>query len=64
MPLDRFCNFLWWVMIRNLESEADLAALKAKLWRPPPKVEAPADSPWSADAEMAAFQSLKNALGQ
>jgi hypothetical protein len=63
LSLDRFCNFVWWVMTRNLETEADLAKLKAQVWKPPAGFE-PTEGPWSAESEMAAFRNLKAALGQ
>lgn len=64
LGLDRFCNFLWWVMVRHLESEQEIETTRAKLWRPPPQTEAPAGSPWAADTEMAAFASLRAALSR
>lgn len=42
--------------------EAGIRKLEAQLWRPPPGVQA--QGPWSAEAEMNAFRSLKSALGQ
>lgn len=63
MTLERFCNFIWWVLTRNLESEAELSKLKAKLWMPPASV-TPTEGPWTAEAEMAAFQNLRTSLGQ
>lgn len=63
LTLGRFCNFIWWVMVRNLESEAEIAKTRAKLWMPPPE-KVVERGPWSAEAEMSAFASLKAGLGQ
>lgn len=63
LPLSRFVNFVWWALTRNAQSDADIAKLKAKLWRPPPEAEV-VEGPWSAEAEMAAFRNLKAAMGQ
>jgi hypothetical protein len=44
----------------------ELAKLEALLWQPPKGVEEPPppESPWAAEAEMAAFRSLKAEVGQ
>jgi len=63
MWLDRFCNFIWWAMVHNLENDAEVTKVKAQLWMPPPHEEATV-GPWSAEAEMAAFASLRASLGQ
>lgn len=67
LPLDRFCNFIWWLSTRNA-NETDQAKARAQLWRPPPvvpgKVATPIDprSPWSAENEAKALASLKAGL--
>lgn len=63
LPLGRFCNFIWWVMARNLETPAEVAKLRATLWRPPPGME-PTRGPWTPEAEMSAFNSLRAGLGK
>lgn len=63
LPLDRFCNWLWWMMTKNAKNEQEREKLRAKLWRPPPDLKgtAPIDkrSPWSAENEMKAFAAFK-----
>jgi hypothetical protein len=61
-PLSRFCNFVWWAMVRNLKGEQEVAKLKARLWMPPAGV-IPTEGPWSPEAEMSAFSGLRAALG-
>ena len=65
MELERFCNYVWYMMTRNGEKK-DNDQLRAKLWVPPPKSEAPIpkNSPWSAEAETAAFRAVKAQLTQ
>lgn len=63
LPLGRFVNFIWWMITRNLQTEADIEKIRAKVWMPPAGVE-PVEGPWSAAAEMNAFASLKASLGQ
>lgn len=48
-------------MTRNIESENDYFREEAHLWLPPQGEEVAA-GPWSADAEMAAFESFKAAF--
>lgn len=63
LPLARLCNFVWWWVTRNAQPK-DVDKFKARLWRPPKGQEVKHEkSPWSADAEMQAFASLKKALG-
>jgi hypothetical protein len=64
LPIDRFTNFVWWLWTNN-GSEQDKAKFKARLWMPP-KGQAVTDkrSPWSPEAESAAFAGLKAALGR
>ncbi|HEY1319096.1 MAG TPA: hypothetical protein VGF32_02565 [Streptosporangiaceae bacterium] len=65
LPVERFCNFVWWYATRNAESRAEVDKLRAQLWRPPPAAvrSAPAVGPWSPAAETAAIGALKSALG-
>lgn len=58
LPWDRFLNTIYWWATRDATSQA-VAKFEAQLWRPPPN-EAPAPgSPWSPEAETAAFKALK-----
>jgi hypothetical protein len=59
------CSFVWYMMIRNAENEAEIAAFKARLWRPDdPEAQIPPESPWSAENEMASFAALAAETGQ
>jgi hypothetical protein len=63
MPLERFANFVWYMLTRNAEAD-DAAALKARLWQPP--IGAVVDdprSPWSPEAEGNAMSALKASMG-
>ena len=62
LRLDRFCNFMWWFITRNAESEQAVEKLRARLWMPPAG-EVPAGGPWSAGAETAAFKALQASVG-
>ena len=63
LPLDRFCNWVWWMLTREA-NESDRQKIRAKIWRPPPEENKPIDprSPWSAENEMKAFSALKAQL--
>jgi len=67
LPLERFCNFVWYLSTKNA-NEQEQAKAKAQLWRPPPPVPGrpvepiPKQSPWSAESEGAAFAALKAGL--
>lgn len=63
VPLDRFCNWMWWMLTRS-SSENEREKVRAQIWRPPPDVRGPIDarSPWSAENEMKAFSALKSQL--
>ena len=60
MALGRLCNFVWWFITRNAESEAEVEKLRAKLWQPP-QGEAPA-GPWAPEAAKAALGALQASL--
>ena len=63
LTLERFCNYVWFMLTRNAEQK-DIDKLRARLWVPPPKSTAPIpkNSPWSAEAETRAFQAVKAQL--
>lgn len=63
LTLDRFCNWLWWTLIRNAETQQQVEKIRATLWRPPPGEE-PKTGPWTPEAEMASFNSLRRSLGK
>jgi hypothetical protein len=63
LPLDRFCNFVWWAVTHE-GAENEVQRFRARLWMPPPgTVVIPAKSPWSAENEMSAFGALRAQLG-
>jgi len=62
LPLDRFCNYVYWMATREASS-VDIEKFRARLWRPPPGKAADARSPWSKENETGAFQALKAGLG-
>lgn len=59
MPLRRFLNLLWFWMTDGAAPQ-DVRKLEAQLWIPPAGERA--RGPWSADAEMQAFDALKSSL--
>nr|DAK24351.1 MAG TPA: hypothetical protein [Caudoviricetes sp.] len=61
MALGRLCNFVWWFITRNAESEAEVEKLRAKLWQPP-RGEVAA-GPWAPEAEKASFGAFQASLG-
>jgi hypothetical protein len=64
LPLDRFCNFMQWWVLRLSEDSTERAKFNARLWRPPPGAVPDKRSPWSAANEMKAFEALKRGLGK
>ena len=60
LRLDRFCNFVWWFMTRNAESEQEVEKLRATLWQPP--AGEAAAGPWAPEAESASFSAFKDSL--
>ena len=64
LSYSRLTNFVWFMLIRE-KSDADVAKLKARIWRPPVTgQEIDARSPWSAENERKAFAALKAQLGK
>lgn len=64
MPLDRFLNFVWHMLVRNADKK-ERTKIEVKLWAPPPEERGrpiSAKSPWSAENEKNSFASLKAAL--
>lgn len=61
LPLDRFCNLVYYWFTRNADSK-DLAKFRNRLWVPPVGQVPTARSPWSPQAESSAFGALKAAL--
>ena len=55
LPLDRFLNLVYYWLVREADEKA-IRKLDARLWMPPKGVAAPKESPWSAEAETAAFR--------
>lgn len=62
LPLDRFCNFIWWWATRNASQQSDIERFRITLWRPPPRVAPDPRSPWSRENETGAFAALKAGL--
>lgn len=63
LPLDRFCNFIWWWLTRNASSNVDVEKVRLALWRPPPGTRPDPRGPWGAEAEKSAFAALKAGFG-
>lgn len=63
LDLDRFCNFIWYRSVDGAEQK-EIDKFKARLWIPPKGVVPTPDSPWSAESEASAFQSLKAGLSK
>ena len=63
LSLERFCNFVWYMLTHNSEKK-DVDQMRSRLWVPPPKSQAPIpkNSPWSAESETAAFRAVKAQL--
>lgn len=57
LPLERFCNLVWYWLTKDAEDPNEVDKFKTKLWQPP-KGEV-GQGPWSAEAETAAFVALK-----
>jgi hypothetical protein len=58
LPLERFCNFVWYMMTRNAEPR-EVDRLQQQLWVPPKSERnkpIPKASPWSAENETAALK--------
>lgn len=64
LPVKRAVGFIWWFMTKDADTEAR-DKFKMRLWVPP-KVDKPIpkESPWSAENETRAFQSLKAQVGK
>lgn len=63
LPPDRFLSLVYWWAVRNASEQADIDKFDRRLWIPPKGRAAPAGSPWSAEAETAAFGSLAAQVG-
>lgn len=63
LPLERFCNFVWYMFTRNANDPAAVDKFRASLWMPPKGEVPPPQSPWSAENESKAFGALKAGLG-
>lgn len=63
LPMDRFLNAVYWWAIRNATEQEEIDRFDRQLWRPPVGVVPAAGSPWSPEAETAAFNSLAAAFG-
>lgn len=63
LPPDRFLNRVYWWATRNAAEQSDIDKFDRQLWRPPAGVAPAPGSPWSPEAETAAFGSLAAAFG-
>lgn len=63
LPLDRFCNFVWWWWTKDAPDSTEVAKIRARLWVPPKGI-APTTGPWSPEAETAAFKALSTSLNK
>lgn len=63
IPIDRMLNVVYWWATRNATEEADIDKFDRHLWMPPKGVAPPKGSPWSAEAETAAFANVAAAFG-
>lgn len=59
LPVDRLCNYVRWMLTRDMDEQKRLA-FEAELYRPPPGEEAA--GPWTAEAETAALADLGRAF--
>jgi len=62
LPAERFANYVWWFLTRNAD-ENSREKFRLRLWQPPAGEVPPPGSPWSAEAETSAFESMKRTLG-
>lgn len=63
MPPDRMLNLAYWYATRNATDQDQIVKFDRHLWMPPKGVAPAPGSPWSPEAETAAFASLAAALG-
>lgn len=63
LPPDRFLSLVYWWATRNAENQSAIDKFDRRLWMPPKGQAAPAGSPWSPEAETAAFGSLAAQVG-
>jgi len=62
-PIDRFCNFVWYMFTKEAE-QREVDKLRAKLWQPlPGTVVTDPRSPWFSKNESNAFSALKRSMG-
>lgn len=62
LPVDRFANYVWWFLTRNADEDGK-QKFRLRVWQPPKGEVPPPGSPWSAEAETAAFEGMKRTLG-
>lgn len=63
LPPDRFFNLGYWWAVRNAQSQTDVDKFDRRLWMPPKGKAPEPGSPWSPEAETAAFGELAAAFG-
>lgn len=63
LPPDRMLSLIYYWSTRNASSSEEINKFDRRLWLPPKGTAAPKGSPWSAEAETAAFGSLAAQVG-
>ncbi|QGJ89447.1 hypothetical protein PBI_SMARTIES_43 [Microbacterium phage Smarties] len=58
MPFPAFLDFVYYMLTRNADDQA-VEKFRRNLWMPPKGVAPDARSPWSPEAETAAFRAAK-----
>jgi len=63
LPLDRFCNFIYWRITDGADA-TELAKFRAQLWMPPRGTQPDPRSPWSPENEKAALMAFQSQIGR
>lgn len=63
LPPDRFLNLIYWWATHHAEEQAQVDKFDRQLWMPPKGKAAAPGSPWSPEAETAAFSALAAQVG-
>lgn len=61
LPFDRLLNLIYHWIVKDADPD-EVPKFDARLWRPPPGRAAAPGSPWSPEAETAAFRGLAAAI--
>lgn len=63
MEVPRACNLIWYWATKGGDQN-EIEKFRLRLWQPPAHETGPAQGPWSAEEETAAFGKLKAALNK